>query len=143
MKNKKKGFTLIELIAVIAILAILGAVLVPKIAGYQAKAKRSNIQSTAKVIQNAIKAYNSDAKDRTVLTKDGGAQGEKALDVDTVSFITAFVNTANGKDIIDTTNADYTKLSTLTIDKLCGVANGDFTVSSAGVVSVTTVGTIE
>lgn len=32
--NKKKGFTLVELIAVIAILAILGAILVPRIAGY-------------------------------------------------------------------------------------------------------------
>jgi len=51
---KDKGFTLIELIAVIAILAI------PKVAGYKQYAKKSNYTSSAKVIINAVQAYNSD-----------------------------------------------------------------------------------
>ncbi|MGI6664345.1 MAG: prepilin-type N-terminal cleavage/methylation domain-containing protein [Christensenellaceae bacterium] len=38
-KNNKKGFTLMELIIVIAILAILAAILVPSILGYMNKAK--------------------------------------------------------------------------------------------------------
>ena len=59
--KKKKGFTLIELIAVIAILAILGAVLVPKFMGYSNKAKVSKVQSNARIVLNAIQAYNSDA----------------------------------------------------------------------------------
>ncbi|UZW15740.1 prepilin-type N-terminal cleavage/methylation domain-containing protein [Clostridium pasteurianum] len=59
-KNKKKGFTLIEVIAVIAILAIMGAILVPNVLGYREKAQKSNIQTSAKTIMNTIEAYNSD-----------------------------------------------------------------------------------
>ena len=43
IKNNKKGFTLIELMAVIAIIAILAAVLVPTVSGYINRTKKSNI----------------------------------------------------------------------------------------------------
>ena len=46
LKNKK-GFTLIELIVVIAILGILAAVLVPAIGNYVARANESNCASEA------------------------------------------------------------------------------------------------
>ena len=38
--KKKKGFTLIELMAVIAIIAILAAVLVPTVSGYITRSKK-------------------------------------------------------------------------------------------------------
>lgn len=41
--NKKKGFTLIELIVVLVILAILAALLIPVLTGYIDKAKRKSI----------------------------------------------------------------------------------------------------
>lgn len=50
-KNKKKGFTLIELVVVIAILAILALILIPSITGYIAKA------NTAKDAANANAVY--------------------------------------------------------------------------------------
>ena len=59
-KNKRKGFTLIELIAVIAILGILAAVLVPNIIGYINKAKVSKAVADAKTIVNAVDYYNAD-----------------------------------------------------------------------------------
>jgi len=126
MKNKKKGFTLIELIAVIAILAILGMVLVPKITGYQNKAKRSNVQSSAKVILNAIKAYNSDAT-----TKIAG----------TASFDTALITTINtdGK-IINATDATITKsllpATKFTCEEIAAIAEGTFTMNG-DVVTIT------
>lgn len=42
-ENKKKGFTLVELIVVLVILAILAALLVPALTGYIDKAKKKSI----------------------------------------------------------------------------------------------------
>ena len=42
-ENKKKGFTLVELIVVLVILAILAALLVPALVGYIDKAKKKQI----------------------------------------------------------------------------------------------------
>lgn len=54
IKNKtSKGFTLIELIVVIAIILVLSGFLIPKFAGYQAKAKETKAINTAKQIQTA------------------------------------------------------------------------------------------
>lgn len=47
-KNKKKGFTLVELIVVIAILAILALILIPAITGYVGKAEDSALEASAR-----------------------------------------------------------------------------------------------
>lgn len=51
-KNKKKGFTLVELIVVIAILAILALILIPAITGYVGKAEDSTLASSARAIHS-------------------------------------------------------------------------------------------
>ena len=60
-KNKKKGFTLVELIVVLAILAILAAMLVPALTGYIDKANEKKILATARQYYVAAQTVVSEA----------------------------------------------------------------------------------
>lgn len=53
-KLNKKGFTLIELIVVIAILAILAAILIPAITGYITKAQDGRDQANCRAYYSQI-----------------------------------------------------------------------------------------
>lgn len=60
-KNKKKGFTLVELIVVLAILAILAAMLVPALTGYIDKANEKKVIATARQYYVAAQTIVSEA----------------------------------------------------------------------------------
>ncbi|SHF42893.1 general secretion pathway protein G [Caldanaerobius fijiensis DSM 17918] len=83
--HNNKGFTLVELLVVVAIIAILAAVLVPRLLGYTDRARQARAMSDLGTMKTVIETYTADegqgvypSKDNTTdnyvgkVLKDGG-----------------------------------------------------------------------
>ncbi|HOI42492.1 MAG TPA: prepilin-type N-terminal cleavage/methylation domain-containing protein, partial [Elusimicrobiales bacterium] len=60
MKNSKKGFTLIELMIVVAIIGILAAIAIPKFADLINKSKEGATKGALSSVRSAINVYYGD-----------------------------------------------------------------------------------
>lgn len=113
-ENRKKGFTLVELIVVLVILAILAALLVPALTGYIDKAKEKQIiaetrQAVMAAQTIADEAYAEGKNDTTNASDlntdaglaDGTSELKKLADVPSGSTI----------DSIEVTGGKITKLA--------------------------------
>ena len=131
LKKKKKGFTLIELMAVIAIIAILAAVLVPTVSGYIKRAKKTAIITQVRNVVSAVETYNATAgsKDQ-IKEKDSSNNAVTLADIRTkvgadlleVKSINKLPSTTPYKVLI-AINADTNSIKDISIDE-DGVLSG-------------------
>ena len=68
-RNRKAGFTLVELIVVLVILAILAALLVPALTGYMDKAKEKQVIAETRSLLTAIQTEDKIPQDNLSLQK--------------------------------------------------------------------------
>lgn len=111
--KKKKGFTLTELIVVVAILGVLAAVATPAVLGYIDQARVETDNANAKIIENTL--LRIAASDPTTLTFDASATYTSAELVTIISSelsevpdvqqsgMAFFVNLETGRVTIDAT----------------------------------------
>lgn len=114
IRRKNKGFTLIELMIVVAIIGILAAIAIPNFMNYQCKAKQSEAKSNLGNIRTAEEAYFAEhdvyanvLSDTGFATK-GNARYTYGVTGDSVGFLataTATLNNSNDVWQIDQAGA--------------------------------------
>jgi len=106
-KKKKKGFTLIELVAVLAIIAILSTALIPKFDKYITEAKKVAVLNEAKTV---VAAYESSKvrinKDETS-TSIKDLVDKNYLDSDSIKKISPSFSVEQCKQLMDTENYTF------------------------------------
>ena len=86
MKNSnKKGFTLVELVVVIAIIGVLAAILVPSMMGYVKKSRLKTANGNAKTAYNTIAEYVADKETEGELSKISNTDAAKEAAKDLAS----------------------------------------------------------
>ena len=106
MKNSnKKGFTLVELVVVIAIIGVLAAILVPSMMGYVKKSRLKTANGNAKTAYNGVSEYIADLETQGNL-KSADSTGAKAaaeseLATNGESGKGVVWNNVNGADLAD------------------------------------------
>lgn len=113
MKNVQKGFTLIELMIVVAIIGILAAVAIPAYSNYTKKAKFVEVTQATQAVKTAVEICASDLGVTPIASCGSGSNGVPA-DIGTAGggttiasgkYVNSIVTAANGTITAQATSA--------------------------------------
>ncbi len=124
-ENKKKGFTLVELIVVLVILAILAALLIPALTGYIDKAKRKSLVAETRQAVMAAQTLVDEAYGKvdpgTKITVGGEGATVQTTDVEKLAELSA---SSVSNVTVDDTTMKVTGLTYTSGNKTCTYAPG-------------------
>jgi prepilin-type N-terminal cleavage/methylation domain-containing protein len=110
-KRNQKGFTLIELMIVIAIIGILAAIAIPQFQAYRERGFIASMQADTSSLRTAEEAYFADKGVYTIAVADLGAYGFKNFSAGNSAVIAAVTDI--NKDFKITTTSTKTTKSTV------------------------------
>ena len=102
-RNRKSGFTLIEILIVVIILGILAAIVIPQFTEASSDAKESSMVSNLQTLRSQMGLYKVQHDDQYPNTADGGV----TIDADVANFISRLTSKTLITGAVDAANGEF------------------------------------